>query len=425
MGIEYNGIDYQTPNDYYRELAQAFIDDSWENSAARAPENGGPIYEQDLIGTDSYHPIEAWVKNTVGDVTSGMKDSHDFLRLYFKSIDHVATRGLMYRFNDSYWIVNDNNHFSGLAQDVGVRRCNNFLKIVDPENGSIFSIPCVVDYDMQSPSISVNRYVLTPNSHATVMVQGNKDTLRLFKLNTRYILGGRPFKLNAYQNALNLDLDTNYDTLIYLDLYLDEVHEKDDMVQQVADNGDFVYEIVIDSDDMTLINGDAGNLTATVTLNGLEVNRNIVWSSNNSRVVNVGVNGNFTVNGDVRNYAIITATLKGNNNVSASVRITVGNAEEVVPSIVLEPEFNKIRQYENKQFNVGVQYAGHEQMPESVNIEILEGKDCVSYEIKDNYVTLTCTSILNKYVTMRVIATVPGFGQVTKDYVIRTVSMFG
>ena len=36
------------------------------------------------------------------------------------------------------------------------------------------------------------------------MVQGNEDVYRLFKLNTRYILGGRPFKLLSYQNAIML-----------------------------------------------------------------------------------------------------------------------------------------------------------------------------------------------------------------------------
>ena len=68
------------------------------------------------------------------------------------------------------------------------------------------------------------------------MVQGNVNTLRLFKTNTRYVLGGRPFKLYGYQNALNLNLTTNYDTLLYLDLYLDELHDGDDLVNGVAYN---------------------------------------------------------------------------------------------------------------------------------------------------------------------------------------------
>lgn len=65
----------QSPNDYYRDLAQAFLDSQWENTAARSPEQGGQIFEQQSIGLDVYCPIEAWIKPTVGDVTSGLNYS--------------------------------------------------------------------------------------------------------------------------------------------------------------------------------------------------------------------------------------------------------------------------------------------------------------------------------------------------------------
>ena len=181
---------YTTPNDYYRDLAQNFISSSWDNNAAKTPENGGDIFEQDKIGSKDYHKIDAWVKTTVGDITSGLRDSGDFIKIYFRDIKHTVFRGLYYKFYNSWWICNDFGHFSGIAQDAGLRRCNNTLKIIDPENGSVFSAPCVVDYDMSSPSVQVSRYILTPNNHATVMVQGNVNTLRLFKTNTRYVLLG-------------------------------------------------------------------------------------------------------------------------------------------------------------------------------------------------------------------------------------------
>ena len=45
MAIEYNSIGGNSPNDYYCGLAQAFINASWENTAAKTPENGGEIFE--------------------------------------------------------------------------------------------------------------------------------------------------------------------------------------------------------------------------------------------------------------------------------------------------------------------------------------------------------------------------------------------
>ena len=72
MLTDYGKFTTGVPNDYYDELAQAFIDASWDNSAAKTPENGGAIFEQAHIGCDDFCPVEAWVKTSVGDVTSGL-----------------------------------------------------------------------------------------------------------------------------------------------------------------------------------------------------------------------------------------------------------------------------------------------------------------------------------------------------------------
>ncbi len=367
MSVKYNSIGGNSPNEYYRDLAQAFLDASWDNTAAKSPENGGDIYEQDSIGAKCYHKIEAWVKTTVGDVTSGNRDSGDFLKIYFRNINHTVDRGLYYKFYNSYWICNEFGHFNGIAQDCGLRRCNNSLSIINPENGAVFSIPCVVDYDMSSPSNQVSRYIITPNNHATVMVQGNIDTLRLFKTNTRYILGGRPFKLYAYQNALNLNLTTSYDTLLYLDLYLDEIHDGDDLVNGVAYNGDYNYKAKINSADMTLNVGSTGILTVDVVLNGKEVNKPVIWKTSNPEIVTIDQNGNYTVVGEVGQSADIIVALSGNEAVTDSIKITVG--EPVVePEIYLDPAFNKIREYQTIEFDVKVSIGGVEIKPDTVRI---------------------------------------------------------
>lgn len=358
---------YTTPNDYYRDLAQNFINSSWTNTAAKTPENGGEIKEQAGIGSDEYKIIDAWVKTTVGDVTTGMRDSGDFLKIYFRDIDHKVPRGLYYQFYNSWWICNEFGHFSGIAQDCGLRRCNNVLKIIDPENGSVFSAPCAVDYDMSSPSVQVSRYIITPNNHATVMVQGNADTLRLFKTNTRYILGGRAFKLYAYQNALNLNLDTNYDTLLYLDLYLDELHDGDNLVNGVAYNGDYNYKAKINSTDMTLSADSTGALTVDVVLNGKEVDRSVVWNTSNPEIVTIDQSGNYAVVGEVGQSADIAVALSGNEAVTDSIKITVG--EEVVePEIYLDPAFNEIREYQTIEFKVKVSVGGKEIEPDTVGV---------------------------------------------------------
>ena len=423
MAIEYNSIGGNSPNDYYCGLAQAFINASWTNTAAKTPENGGEIFEQDEIGSKDYHKIDAWVKTTIGDVTSGLRNPGDFLKVYFRDIEHIVPRGLYYKFFNSWWICNDFGHFSGIAQDCGLRRCNNVLKIIDPENGSVFGVPCVVDYDMSSPSNQVSRYIITPNNHATVMVQGNDDTLRLFKTNTRYILGGRAFKLYAYQNALNLNLDTNYDTLLYLDLYLDELHDGDDLVNGVAYNGDYNYKVKINSKPMTLPNGGTGTVTADVTLNGVEVNRTIVWSTNNAEVLTIDQNGKYTVVGTDGQTADIIATLSGNEDIKDNVTITVG-AQSVNPKIYLDPAFDKIREYQTIEFDVKVAIGGVEIKPDTVRVNA-DSEYLAVKQINSGW-QLTCVKRSSVPLTMTVTVVDKTYLiKQTAEFDIQAVSMMG
>lgn len=423
MPIEYSTIGGATPNDYYRDLAQSFINQSWDNTAAKTPENGGEIKEQTEIGSDEYKIVDAWVKTTVGDVTTGMRDSGDFIKIYFRDINHIVARGLYYQFYNSWWICNEFGHFSGIAQDAGLRRCNNVLKIVDPENGSVFSAPCVVDYDMSSPSVQVSRYILTPNNHATVMVQGNVNTLRLFKTNTRYVLSGRPFKLYGYQNALNLNLTTDYDTLLYLDLYLDEIHDGDDLEVGLAYNGDYNYKVKINSKPMTLPNGGTGTVTADVTLNGIEVNRTVVWSTSNTEVLTIDQNGKYTVVGADGQTADIIATLSGNDDIKNNITITVG-AQSVNPKIYLDPAFNQIREYQTIEFDVKVAIGGVEIKPDTVRVNA--DSEYLTVKQTSSGWQLTCVKRSTEPLTMTVTVVDETYLiKQTAEFDIQAVSMMG
>lgn len=361
-----NGI-IQTPNDYFRDQQQAAIDQQWDCTSAKYT-----IKQQADFGSNVYNDIEVWIDYVVGLGSRGTTNGDDFRQLIFRDINYQVKRGLYYQFDGNYWITYFNDEVASLSKDAGVRRCNNVMRIVDPENGSIFSIPCVIDYDMTSPSQQVSSYIITPNNHATVMVQGNTDTLRLFKLNTRYIFGGRPFKLLAYQNALIDEFISPNPTLLYLDLYLDELHAEDNIENQLADNGSYQYAIEIDSADMELTNGATGIITASITLNGEEVNREVVWSSNDSNIVTIDSQGNYQVIGTGGQSCTITVTLQGNSTVTASIEITVVGTESLQAKIILEPTFSKIRQYETVEFFVKANYGSQLYEPSDVVISLSE-----------------------------------------------------
>lgn len=416
----------QTPNDYFRDLQQAAVDNLFDCTSAKYT-----IQEQDAIGSSTYHNVDVWLDYIVGTTSSGVKNGNDFTQLMFRDIDHFTIQGLYYIFDDNYHISYFYNKYDGLEKALAVRRCNNVMRIVDPENGSVFSIPCVIDYDMTSPSQQVSSYILTPNNHATVMVQGNSDTLRLFKLNTRYMFNGRPFKLLAYQNAILYDLQNQTPTLLYLDLYLDELHDKDDVENELAYNGEYDYTIQIDANNMELINGSMGALTATVTLNGSEIDGNVVWSSSDASVVTIDSNGQYQVVGDSGTSATITAMLGGNTNLTSTITIQVVEAQSVQPLVTLNPLFGKIRQYESIAFVVEVVYGSTVITPESVQVSLTQGSQVLSNQYltitqSESQYTITANAIATEpqilYVTVQ--NTSPSF-QVTEQFTLNVVSMLG
>lgn len=340
-----------SPPTLYEDLQQEFINLEWDNTAVIKK-----VEEQAAIGSDIYNEIEVWVDATIADTTTGLKDTFDFLKFIFKDITHQVKRGQMYKFDNNYWIVHSYTPYDGLAQSCGVRRCNNFLRIVDPLNGGIVSFPCIIDYDMISPSAQTSRYIITPNNHAVVMVQGNELSHRLLKTNSRFILGGRPFKLLAFQNAIEDDIDTPENTLMYLDLYLDEIHDKDDIVNKIAENGIYDYSISVNAETINLLESSQGNIQAFVLLNNELVERNLLWESKNESVITIEQNGNYVVTGSNGEETDIQVSLDGNNNIYKVIHITITNT--AIPSLIIDPIFNTIKQYEKITFTVKVEYGG-------------------------------------------------------------------
>lgn len=411
----------QMPNEMYRDLEQEFINIQFDNTSAKIT-----IQEQDDIGIDKYHDVEVWIDSTVADTTTGLKDSLDFNKLFFRDINHEVVRGLMYKFDNNYWIVNNFSKHSGLAQQCGIRRCNNRLKIVDPLNGKVQVIPCCVDYDMTSPSTQTSRYIITPNNHATVIVQGNDLTLRLFKTNTRYILSGRPFKLLAYQNAVEYSEEEQQTTLLYLDLYLDELHDGDDLINDIADNGVYDYVVELNCKDMALTNGANGVLKADVILNGEEVERAVVWSSDNEEAVTINSDGEYIVIGEVGAEARIYATLFGNEVVWSSVLISIVNEEEIEPMLTINPIFDIIRQYDTITFVPQVEYNGQSYSEFDETEVSIEGEEAQIKDNGDGSYDLFALKITQSPINLNVsvVKTEPSFN-ITKSFRVNIVSMMG
>lgn len=406
-----------TPNDAYRGTQQAFIDDQWENTAVETV-----VEEQDYIGADTFHKIHVWMSKVIGTTTTFMKNGTDYRSLMYKELDYFPERGTYFKYDNNYWISDFVNPSDGVVGNNTIRRCTNFLRIVDPENGSIFTAPCVLDYDMTSPSVQVSNTIITPNNHAIVIVQANSDTMRLFTYNKRFIIGGRAFKLTAYQNALMANVEEKEPTILYLDLSLDELHDGDDLVNQVANNGTYDYAIVLNHSDFTIPDtAESIDIVAYATLNGEQIDRPILWCSSNDSVVTIK-DGKLQVVG--KGVATLRAWLKGNYEVYAEVKITVADKQEIVPVVTMENAFDSIRQFE-------IKYAQF-----SVNGEKLTNLVCaLDKGITDNNVlrlfsdgstmTVECINPSKDVQAVYVEGDTESYGHVLAQFNIKALSMMG
>lgn len=417
-----NSIDSGTltdPDSFYKGQQQAFQDAQWDNTSAR-----DKILEQDGFGLDSYHEEEVWINEVVGTTTTFMKNGQDYMQILFKDIDRHCERGLMYLYDDNYWLADFYNPPEGLGTDITLRRCNNSLRMIDPDNGALFEIPCVIDYDMTSPSIQVSSYVITPNNHATVIVQANEATLRLFKYNTRFMLRGRPFKLYSFQDALNRGLSEPNPPVLYLDLYLDELHANDDIENQLADNGEYDYSIDLATDSLELLPYAVGTLNAKVLLNGNEVARDIIWKSSNNNVLTTRGNV-YEVSGEVRagTKVKISGHLKGNKDINVEIDAVVVEQHGDELELGIEPMFEKIRQHESISIIVRPYINGESTYAQSYIVETEGG---ISVEGSDDKWTITGQKI-DRDCWIHILArNVRDTGRfVRKSFHVRCVSMMG
>lgn len=389
----------QMPNEQLRDLQQAAIDDMWEVTTAKHT-----VLEQDDFGPLTFHEIEVWFDYVVGVTSTFMKNGNDYRKLIFRDINHECNRGRYYKFEGSYWLTDFTDPMITVQKFLTVRRCNNWLRMIDPENGCIVQWPCVVDYDATSPTPQIGSSIIIPNNHLSILVQGNEETSRLFKLNTRFMFGGRPFKIQAYQNALMPNDSTEQTNLIYLDLYLDEIHDKDDQQLQLAYNGDFNYSVQIENvtGPISVRVGKTGKLHAVALLNGQEVDRKIEWKSNYPDALLVDFEGEYTAIKKWFKPITVTAFLADNPDVSATIQVNIVNEDNIVPVVNIVPDFTKVRQYEIIEFSIEMLYDSnpYTDVVSSVSLkenEQIVNNDCLSIQnMGNNKYTIKGIRIVNE-----------------------------
>lgn len=348
------------PHDAYLSHLQALINERWENSTQTI----FSVYQQVDIGSDEWieQPISI---DTAIDIGTGLKKGDDFKVFSHKNISADMKLGIMFRTEEDYWICTNTNGYASPTNSCEVRRCNNVMKWVDPETGFVNQQWCAIDYELSSPRPSKDRDIVVADGHILILVQGN-DLTRSIPKNQRFIFNGLAFKVSAFQSLLDENNTTFHSNLLYIDMYADPIQPSDDLVNGIANATDYQYAIELQPDITEQIDGFIGHILSTVTCNGEVVDREIDWTGND--FVTVNNDGSYTLNGTippsndgeddgvddepVEKIAVITATLKGNPDVTASCSIKIVDEIGDAVDIIIDPLFSEVRQSLPQSFSV-------------------------------------------------------------------------
>lgn len=408
-----------SPDAEYRSGMQALVDAQWDNTTTLYT-----IQEEIGIGSLNYQDIEVYLNHVVNESTTGRKDGNDFRKIIFKQIiqadekSYRNFRGHLYQFDNNYWLTTFTDNYNGDSVSVVVRRCNNFAKYIDKETGEIVSVPCILDYTAASPSPKYTEDIVTPDNHVVLIVQGNERTL-WWKQNQRFIFNGRPFKITGFNNYMQNEYVNQKTTILYFDLYLDEIQPTDDIENNIANRFEYNYSVNILQSNFSVLKGDTGVLTAEVKLNGEIVKRPIIWSCNPVDAANIDENGTYIILADpgteIQFYAGITQYKPD----AAAVTCQVVESLPDEKSIVIDPVIESILQNRSQTFSVNL-YINN--IIQTDNIEYtVSGAPSANYVIKREGNIFTITNLRPSTVPLSIVFSV---GDISKTIDIKLKSAF-
>jgi len=190
-----------------------------------------------------------------------------------------------------------------------IQKCNYNIKF--NFQGTIKEFPAIVDskvFDTET-----NQFFSVPAGKIVVTIQDNADSTNI-ALNQRFIKMKQAWKVSG------IDRTKNGLLMLYCDL--DTIIPTDDLENEIANAGDYIYTLEITSGDSASIQeGNTLQLTTQVKLNGNTVEKEVIYSSDNSSIATVDENGLVTAIS--AGECIITASLAENPSVYDTISITV------------------------------------------------------------------------------------------------------
>jgi hypothetical protein len=190
-----------------------------------------------------------------------------------------------------------------------IQKCNYNIKF--NFSGTIKQFPCIVDSKVFD--IETNQYLSIPAGKIVVTMQSNVDSENIN-------IGQRFIKMKQAWKVTGIDRTKNGLLILWCDL--DTFVTSDDLVNEIANAGDYIYTLEITNGETASIQeGSTLQLNAQVKLNDNTVEKEVIYSSDNTSIATVDASGLVTAIG--AGECIITASLAENPNVYDTISITV------------------------------------------------------------------------------------------------------
>ena len=342
-----------TPNQYHIELAQATINQRWDDTTQIYTIKEQKAYPFE----DEYEEHEVWLSTISDDLTNTAKVYSDFISVLFKDIDHKQNyKGQYYKLTlsedegeETYLCYDRINKLSVVAE-TKIVRCNNTLRW-KTNSGKIVEFPCYLGTDISSTNNQISKSGIVPNVRMIILVQANEFTKQIVN-NQRFMFGhSTVFKVEETNNFMTEQGTNGEITSIKLYVSYSPMTPYDNKEINICDYFSSNYSLTIDQDDIEQENGFIGQLNATTTNDGEIVTLPLRWVSDNEEVVTIDKDGNFEIVGNVGETATIKCYIEDNQDVYDSIQVSVVQTYPLLKMIQTTPN-NVTELFQGEQISI-------------------------------------------------------------------------
>ena len=219
-------------------------------------------------------------------------------------------RGDLINWDNEYWlIISEIGHKRYTYYKGIIQRCNYNIKF--NFQGTIKEFPATVDSKVFD--VETNQFFSVPAGKIIVTMQDNIDSENI-------TIGQRFIKMKTAWEVSGIDRTKNGLLVLWCDL--DRIDSSDDLENEIANAGDYVYTLEITNGEIASIQeGSTLQLNVQVKLNDNIVEKEVIYSSDNSSIATVDENGLVTAIS--AGECIISASLAENPSVYDTIYITV------------------------------------------------------------------------------------------------------